>query len=98
VTPLKPKTEKTLFKGSIAYKFEMRDDECEKLKALAIIISENLTYAPEDEVIQKMKEKIPELTVSEILEWINCAKRLLFKEEYLTDKIKKELKLWDNVE
>ena len=76
----------------------MRDDECEKLKALAIIILENLTYAPEDEVIQKMKEKMPELTESEILEWINCAKRLLFKEEYLTDEIKKELKLWDNVE
>ena len=76
----------------------MRDDECEKLKALTIIISENLTYAPEDEVIQKMKEKMPELTESEILEWINCAKRLLFREEYLTDEIKKELKLWENVE
>jgi len=76
----------------------MKDDECEKLKALAIIISENLTYAPEDEVIRKVKEKIPELTDSEILEWINCAKRLLFKEEDLTDEIKKELKLWENVE
>jgi len=74
----------------------MKDDECEKLKALAIIISENLTY--DSEAIQKMKEKMPELTESEILEWINCAKRLLFKEEYLTDEIKKELKLWDNVE
>jgi len=76
----------------------MKDDECEKLKALAIIISENLTYAPEDEVIRKVKEKIPELTEIEILEWINCAKRLLFREEYLTKEIKEELKLWDNVE
>jgi len=76
----------------------MRDDKCEKLKALAIIISENLTYAPEDEVIRKVKEKIPELTESEILEWINCAKRLLFKEEYLTDAIKEELKLWENID
>ena len=74
----------------------MRDDECEKLKALAIIISENLTYDPE--AIRKVKEKIPELTELEILDWINCAKRLLFKEEYLTDEIKKELKLWDNIE
>jgi len=74
----------------------MRDDECEKLKALAIIISENLTYDPE--AIRKVKEKIPELTEPEILDWINCAKRLLFKEEYLTDEIKKELKLWDNIE
>jgi len=74
----------------------MKDDECEKLKALAIIISENLTYDPE--AIRKVKEKIPELTESEILEWINCAKRLLFKEEYLTKEIKKELKLWENVE
>jgi len=76
----------------------MRDGECEKLKALAIIISENLTYVPEDEVIRKVKEKIPELTEPEILDWINCAKRLLFKEEYLTDEIKKELKLWNNIE
>jgi len=76
----------------------MKDDECEKLKALAIIISENLTYAPEDEVIRKVKEKIPELTESEILDWINCAKRLLFKEEYLTDAIKEELKLWENID
>ena len=76
----------------------MRDDECEKLKALAIIILENLTYAPEDEVIRKVKEKIPELTESEILDWINCAKRLLFKEEYLTDAIKEELKLWENID
>jgi len=76
----------------------MKDYECEKLKALAIIISENLTYAPEDEVIRKIKEKIPELTESEILDWINCAKRLLFKEEYLTKEIKKELKLWDNID
>ena len=76
----------------------MRDDKCEKLKALAIIISENLTYAPEDEVIRKVKEKIPELTESEILDWINCAKRLLFKEEYLTDAIKEELKLWENID
>jgi len=74
----------------------MKDDDCEKLKALAIIISENLTYDPE--AIQKVKEKIPELTDTEILEWINCAKRLLWKEEYLTDDIKKELEMWDNVD
>ena len=96
--PFKTKIREKLLKGNIAYKFEMRDDECEKLKALAIIISENLTYAPEDEVIQKVKEKMPELTVLEILEWINCAKRLLFREEYLTDEIKKELELWKNVD
>jgi len=76
----------------------MKDDDCEKLKALAIIIWENLTYYPQDEAIQKMKEKMPELTESEILEWKNCAKRLLFKEEYLTDDIKKELEMWDNVD
>ena len=74
----------------------MKDDDCEKIKALAIIISENVTYDPE--AIQKAKEKIPELTVPEILEWINCAKKLLFKDEYLTGDIKNELKLWDNLD
>ena len=28
----------------------------------------------------------------------DCAKRMLFKEAYLTDDIKKELELWDNVD
>ena len=55
----------------------MKDDDCEKLKALAIIISENLTYDPE--AIQKVKEKIPKLTDSEILEGINCAKNCFSK-------------------
>jgi len=45
-----------------------------------------------------VKEKMPELTNSEILEWINCAKKKLWKDEYLTNDIKKELEMWDNVD
>jgi len=76
----------------------MPDNECKKLEATAIIIAENLAYDPQDEVIRKVKEKKPELTDPEIIEGINCAKKLLFKEEYLTDDIKKELEMWDNVD
>jgi hypothetical protein len=39
-----------------------------------------------------VKEKKPELTDSEILKGINY-KKLLFKEEYLTNDIKKELEM-----
>jgi len=67
-------------------------------EATSIIISQNLAYSGPDEVIEKIKEKKPELTDSEILEGINCAKKKLWKDEYLTDKIKRELQMWDNVD
>ena len=73
----------------------MPDNKRKKLEATAIIIAENLAYDPQDEVIRKVKEKKPELTDPEIIEGINCAKKLLFKDEYLTGDIKNELKLWD---
>ena len=46
----------------------------------------------------KGEKKKPELTDSEILEWIKCAKKKLWKDEYLTNDIKKELEIWDNVD
>jgi len=74
----------------------MPDNERKKIETIAIIIAENLTYDPQ--VIRKVKEKKPELMDSEILEWINCAKKKLWKDEYLTNDIKKELEMWDNVD
>jgi len=70
----------------------------EVLEAVSIIIEKNLAYENANKVINKIKKVKPHLSEDEILEGINVAKRLLFKEEYLTDEIKKELELWDNVD
>ena len=70
----------------------------EVLEAVSIIIEKNLAYEDMNKVINKIKKVKPNLSEEEILEAINMAKRLLFKPEYLTDEIKKELELWDNVD
>ena len=70
----------------------------EVLEAVSIIIDKNLAYEDMNKVINKIKKVKPNLSEYEIIEAINVAKRLLFKEEYLTDEIKKELKLWDNID
>jgi len=68
------------------------------LNATEIILSNNLTYLDIDEVIEKVKEINPRLSEFDIISGINLAKRLLFKKEYLTDEIKRELKIWESVE
>jgi hypothetical protein len=70
----------------------------EILEVASIIIEKNLAYEDFDKVISEIKKIKPNLSEDEIIEAINVAKRLLFKEEYLTEDIKKELKLWDNVD
>jgi len=70
----------------------------EVLEVASIIIEKNLAYKDFDKVINEIKKIKPNLSESEIIEAINVAKRLLFKPEYLTDEIKKELKLWDNID
>jgi len=70
----------------------------EVLEAISIIIDKNLAYEDIDKVINKIKKVKPNLTEDEIIEAINIAKERLFKPEYLTEDIKKELKLWDNID
>jgi len=70
----------------------------EILEVASVIIEKNLTYEDIEKVINEIQGIKPNLSEEEILEAINMAKNLLFKEEYLTDEIKKELKLWDNVD
>jgi len=73
-------------------------DNKKVLEVASIIIEKNLAYEDFDKVINEIKKIKPNLSESEIIEAINVAKRLLFKPEYLTEDIKKELKLWDNVD
>jgi len=68
------------------------------LNSTEIILSNNLTYSDIDEVIEKVRKINPRLSEFDIISGINLAKRLLFKKEYLTDEIKRELKMWESVE
>jgi len=68
------------------------------LESTVIIIRENLTYSDIDEVIEKVRKINPHLSEFDIISGINLAKRLLFKKEYLTDEIKRELKMWNSIE
>jgi len=77
---------------------EEKENNKEVLEAASIIIEKNLAYKDFDKVISEIKKIKPNLSESEIIEAINVAKRLLFKPEYLTEDIKKELKLWDNID
>jgi len=67
------------------------------LNSTEIILSNNLTYLDIDEVIEKVKEINHRLSEFDIISGINLAKRLLFKREYLTDEIKRELKMWNSI-
>jgi len=48
--------------------------------------------------IEKVRKINSNLSEFDIISGINSAKRLLFKTEYLTDEIKRELKMWKSVE
>ncbi len=77
---------------------EEKENNKEVLEVASIIIEKNLAYEDFDKVISEIKKIKPNISENEIIEAINVAKRLLFKEEYLTEDIKKELRLWDNVD
>ena len=51
----------------------------------------------DDEVFEKTKAEKPYLSDKIIVIALNTIKKLLFKPEYLTEDIKKELALWDNL-
>ena len=51
----------------------------------------------DDELFEKTKAEKPYISDKIIVIALNTIKKLLFKPEYLTEDIKKELALWDNV-
>ena len=52
----------------------------------------------DDEIFVKTKEIKQHLKESLIVIAINTVKKLLFKPEFLTDKVKEEIDLWDKAE
>ena len=51
----------------------------------------------DDEIFEKTKAEKPYISDKIIVIALNTIKKLLFKPEYLTEDIKKELALWDNI-
>lgn len=51
----------------------------------------------DDELFEKVKHEKKYINETTITIAINQLKKLLFKPKYLTDEIKKELKMWDNI-
>jgi uncharacterized protein YwgA len=52
----------------------------------------------DDDVFVQLKRLKPHLSDSDRLIGITRSKELLFRPEYLTDEIKREMELWDNIE
>jgi len=77
---------------------KLRDDipDNDLMEAITTIIYENIVYSDTEEIITKVKELKPKLTDSVIISAIDLAKEFLFKNEYLTEEIKKEIEAWDN--
>ena len=77
-----------------------KDYETEFLEAVSTITylkEENPDFS-DDDIFATVKNMKPHLKESMIIISNNIAKELLFKPEFLTDEIRKELDMWDNVD
>jgi hypothetical protein len=66
--------------------------------ATAIYLKKQTPQMSDDDLFVELKRLKPHLTDSDKLVGITKSKALLFKPEYLTDEIKKELDTWDNID
>jgi uncharacterized protein YwgA len=77
---------------------KLRDDipDNDLMEAITTIIYENIVYSDMEEIIKRVKKLKPHLNDSIIISAVDLAKRFLFKNEYLTEEIKREIEAWDN--
>lgn len=77
-----------------------KDYESELLEAVSTIIylKEENPDLSDDDIFARVKIMKPHLKEFMIITSNNIAKELLFKPEFLTDEIRKELDMWDNVD
>jgi len=66
--------------------------------ATSVYLKKQTPNLSDDDLFVELKRLKPHLTDTEKLIGITKAKMLLFKAEYLTDEIKKELTTWDNMD
>ena len=87
-------------KENILDHYIAKDYETELLEAVSTITylkQENQNFS-DDDIFAAVKNMKPHLKESMIIISNNIAKELLFKPEYLTDEIRKELDMWDNID
>jgi hypothetical protein len=79
---------------------KMRTNQGEFLEAVSTILylKNNMNLDDDDAVFSETKRIKPHLGDSLIVIGIDIAKKLLFKPEYLTPALKKEMELWDKAE
>ena len=79
---------------------KLRDDipDNDLMEAITTIIYENIVYSDIEEIIKRVKKLKPHLNDSIIISAVDLAKRFLFKNEYLTEEIKKEIEALDNID
>lgn len=77
-------------------KFEDMDNAT--LEAVSTIIYKDLQYANIKTLLKEIKNIKPRLTDFQIISAQNKAKKLLFKDEYYTAEIKKEIMMWEKVD
>ena len=66
--------------------------------ATTVYLKEQTPEMSDDDLFAELKRLKPHLTDSDKIIGITKAKALLFKNEYLTDEIKKEMTAWDNID
>ncbi len=65
------------------------------LSDVMIVIKNNLQYGDVRDTINRVKQIRPYLSDYVIIAGINIARRILFREEYMTDEVRKEIEMWD---
>jgi uncharacterized protein YwgA len=66
--------------------------------ATTVYLKQQTPQLSDDDLFVELKRFKPHLTDSDKLVGITKSKMLLFKPQYLTDEIKKELAAWDNID
>ena len=66
--------------------------------ATTIYLKQRSPQLSDDDLFVELKRLKPHLSDSDKLIGITKSKALLFKPEYLTDEIKKEMAAWDNID
>ena len=65
------------------------------LSAVIIVIKNNLQYNDVKDTINRVKQIRPELSDYDIIAGINIARRIMFREDYMTEEIKREIDMWE---
>lgn len=76
---------------------ETVDKDKNIIENTSMIIIMGLQYKYEEAVIEKISKIKAHLTKADILSGINKARKLLFKDEYLTQGLMAEIKAWDEI-